>query len=216
MNAPRPRPRSRSASRCAEFRLLELACTMNGIGRDAPPKVDSRRAYAIAREVLGQLAKDLGFKRGKSMLSWTRPQGSQHLTFWFQVSPRGWDRYAGSQFTVEFQLSARPEVGTGSGSQRARLPELLTDAGREELRRRENTVISGLVRPPRSYVEWLGSGSVEVESSYLRQFESVDEPYARGDDIWFRYGSEQDVRDWCELIRATLPSAIDKFVAGSS
>lgn len=189
---------------------------MNTIGGGAPTKVDSRRVYAIAREVLGQLAKELGFRREKAMLSWTRPQGSQHLTFWFQVGRFGWDRYAGSQFTVEFQLSARPEVGSGSGPQRARLSELLTHAGRDEVLRRENTVIRRLVRPPRSYIEWLGSGSVEVESSYLREFESVDEPYAQGDDIWFRYGSEQDVRDWCEFIRATLPSAIDKFVAGSN
>ncbi len=186
------------------------------IGGEGPTKVDSRRVYSIAREVLGQLAKDLGFRREKTMLSWTRPQGSQHLTFWFQVSQSGWDRYAGSQFTVEFQLSARPEVGSGSGPQRARLPELVTDADREELRRRENIVISRLVRPPRSYIEWLSSASAEVESLYLRQFESVDEPYSQVNDIWFRYGSEQDVRDWCEFVRAMLPAVIDKFVAGSN
>ncbi|MFI5387166.1 MAG: hypothetical protein ACHQ50_13730 [Fimbriimonadales bacterium] len=182
------------------------------IGGDAPTKVDSRRVYAIAREIVGPLAKDLGFKREKAMLSWTRPHGSQHLTFWFQVSQFGWNQYAGSQFTVEFQLSARPKVA--SGMQRARLPTLLTDADREEARLRENAVISRLVRPPRSYVEWIGSASADVASSYLRQFEPVDEPYYTGKDIWFRYASEDDVRRWCEFIVAKLPSAIDKFVAG--
>ena len=181
----------------------------NGI--EAPTKVDSRRVYAIAREVVGQLAKDLGFRREKAMLSWTRPQGSQHLTFWFQVSQFGWDRYAGSQFTVEFQLSASPEVG--SSMERVRLPELLTDADREEVRRRENVVISGLVRPPRPYVEWLGSAYAGAASSYLRSFEPVREPYYPGKDIWFRYGSEADVRAWSDFIKAKLPWAIDKFVS---
>ena len=176
-----------------------------------PAKVDSRRVYTIAREVVGQLAKDLGFKRGKSMLSWTRPQGSQHLTFWFQVSQFGWARYTGSKFTIEFQLWTRPEVGPSL--QRARLPELLDDAEREELRQRQNLVIDRLVRPPRSYIEWLGSGSVDIESLLSRQFDLVDKPYGKGTDIWFRYASEDDVRAWCELIKAKLPSAIDKFIA---
>jgi hypothetical protein len=180
-------------------------------GSEAPAKVDSRRVYAIAREVVGHLAKDLGFKREKAMLSWTRPQGSQHLTFWFQVSQFGWNQYAGSQFTVELQLSATPQVG--SSMQRARLPELLTAADREEVRRQENAVISGLVHPPPSYVEWLGSAYAGAASSYLRSFETVQEPYYPGKDIWFRYASEDDVRAWCELIKAKLPWAIDKFVA---
>jgi hypothetical protein len=179
-----------------------------------PAKVDSRRVYTIAREVVGQLAKDLGFKRGKSMLSWTRPQGSQHLTFWFQVSQFGWARYTGSNFTVEFQLWTRPEVGPSL--QRARLPELLHDAEREELRQQQNLVIGRLVRPPRSYIEWLGSGSVDIESLLARQFDLVDKPYEKGTDIWFRYASEDDVRAWCEWIKAKLPSAIDKFVVIST
>lgn len=179
-----------------------------------PAKLDSRRVYAIAREVVGQLAKDLGFKRGNSMLSWTRPQGSQHLTFWFQVSQFGWARYTGSQFTVEFQLWTRPEVG--ASLQRARMPELLNDAEREELRQRQNLVISRLVRPPRSYIEWLASASIDIESLLARQFEQVDEPYEKGTDIWFRYASEDDVRAWCELIKAKLPSAIDKFIASGN
>jgi hypothetical protein len=137
-----------------------------------PAKVDSRRVYAIAREVVGPLAKDLGFKRGNSMLSWTRPQGSEHLTFWFQVSQFGWSRYTGSQFTVEFQLWTRPEVG--ASLQRARLPELLNAREREEVRQRQNLVIGRLVRPPQSYIEWLGSASIDVESLLSRQFEQVD------------------------------------------
>jgi hypothetical protein len=175
-----------------------------------PAKVDSRRVYAIAREVIGQLAKDLGFKRGTSMLSWTRSQGSQHLTFWFQVSQFGWARYTGSQFTVEFQLWTRPEVG--ASLQRARMPELLDDAEREELRQRQNLVIGRLVRPPRSYIEWLASASTDIESLLARQFEQVEEPYQKGTDIWFRYASEDDVREWCTFIKARLPSVIEKFL----
>lgn len=73
-------------------------------------------------------------------------------------------------------------------------------------------MISRLVLPPPSYVQWLGSASLEVASSYLRQFESVGEPYYQGKDIWFRYASEDDVLGWCEFIRAKLPSAIEKFL----
>ena len=184
------------------------------IGRQAESKVDSRRVYAIAREVLGPLAKELGFRREKAMLSWTRPYGPQHLTFWFQVSQHGWDTYAGSQFTIELQLSPNPEVGTGL--RRARLPTLLTDADREEVRRRENAVISRLVLPPPSYLQWLGSASLEVASSYLRQFEQVGEPYYPGKDIWFRYASEADVHAWCEFIKLKLPLAIEKFIASAA
>lgn len=162
------------------------------IGGEGPTKVDSRRVYAIARKVVGPLAKDLGFRREKTMLSWTRPQDSEHLTFWFQVSQHGWERYAGSQFTVELLLSPRPEVG--HGRQRARMAEPLTDADREELRRRQNAVIIRLVRPPRSYTEWLSSGSAELESLFLRQFEQVFQPYSQGEHLWFRYASEDDVR----------------------
>jgi hypothetical protein len=175
-----------------------------------PAKVDSRRVYVIAREAVGQLAKDLGFKRGTSMLSWTRPRGSQHLTFWFQVSQFGWARYTGSQFTVEFQLGTRPEVG--ASLQRARLPELLNDADRDELRQRQNFVISRLVRPPQSYIESMRSAYADIESLLSRQFEQVDKPYEKGTDIWFRYASEYDVREWCTFIKARLPSAIEKFL----
>jgi hypothetical protein len=179
-------------------------------GSQVPTKVDSRRVYAIAREVVGQLAKDLGFRRGKSMLSWTRPQGAQHLTFWFQVSQFGWDSYAGSRFTVEFQLWTRPEVG--ASLQRARLPELLNDADWDELRQRQNLVISRLVRPPRSYIESMRSASADIESLLSRQFEQADKAYEKGTDIWFRYASEDDVREWCTFIKARLPSAIEKFL----
>jgi hypothetical protein len=177
---------------------------------DAPIKVDSRRVYAIAREVVGQLAKDLGFRREKAMLSWTRSQGLQHLTFWFQVSQYGWDKYAGSQFTVELRLSPKPEVRTGPVH--ARLLTLVTDADREEVRRRQNAIISRLVRPPQSYVDWLGSASVDAALSYLTEFEPVGEPYYPGKDIWFRYASENDVLAWCEFVRAKLPSAIEQFL----
>jgi hypothetical protein len=128
------------------------------------------------------------------------------------VSQFGWARYTGSKFIVEFQLWTRPEVGPGL--QRARLPDLLSDAEREELRQRQNLVISRFVRPPRSYIEWLGSASADVESSLSRQFEQVAEPYANGTDIWFRYASEDDVRAWCQFVEEQLTSAVDRFVAG--
>jgi hypothetical protein len=41
-------------------------------------------------------------------------------------------------------------------------------------------------------------------------------PYEKGTDIWFRYASEDDVRAWCELIKAKLPSAIDRFITSGN
>lgn len=147
------------------------------------------------------------------MLSWTRPEGEIYLTFWFQVSQHGWDRYAGSQFIVELQLSSQPVVGTGL--RRSRLPTLLSESEREELRQRQNTVIGRLQSPPSAYVEMLSAGSLDTKSWYLNHFEAVNQPYYEGQDIWFRYASEDDVQAWCEFIKAKLPPAIDKFVAGS-
>ena len=175
----------------------------------APPKVDSRQVYAIAREIVGPLAKELGFRREKAMLSYTRPEGDLHLTFWFQVSQWGWDKYSGSEFVVEFQLS--PESVVGTGLHRARLAALLTESEREAVRERQNGVISRLRTPPASYIEALFSSLPDTKASYLDEFKPVTKAYYDGQDIWFRYGSEEDVREWCVFIKSKLPTAIDRF-----
>ena len=59
------------------------------------------------------------------MASWCKPYGDQFLVFWFQCSSDGWDPYAGSQFTVEFQIANRPVLGLGVN--RKRLALLLTE-----------------------------------------------------------------------------------------
>ena len=81
------------------------------------------------------------------MLSWWRPHGELCLVFWFQVSQHGWDPYAGSELTIEFQLSDEPIVGTSS-VRRERFGRLLHNSAREDLRQIQNRVIASLRRPP--------------------------------------------------------------------
>jgi hypothetical protein len=90
--------------------------------------------HRLARHELGPTLRGLGFKQTphNSVAAWVRAQGERWLIVWVQP----W-RSAGSsgtgEFTVELRLSTRPETG-GDGPRR-RLPKLLSDAEREELRR---------------------------------------------------------------------------------
>ena len=93
----------------------------------------STEAYRVLRTHLAPVFRDLGFKRAKGLLSWTRPHGERHLVVWCQVSQYGWNDYSGSQFTVEFQLSDEAVVGIFS-TRRERFPRMLDDNGREEIR----------------------------------------------------------------------------------
>ncbi len=143
------------------------------------------------------------------MLGWHKSADSGYLTFWLQVSQDGWGAYAGSKFTVEFQLSDRPEVGTGWVRQR--LFGLLTDPELEQATDLQNAVISKLERPPPEYYALhINEGVTEW---YLRKFEPVSELYTRGDDAWLRYTDEEDVRTWALFLLDVLPGAIDRFAS---
>ncbi len=170
----------------------------------------STEVYRTAREILAPWCKSGGFKRAKTvMLGWHRPTDGDYLTFWLQVSQDGWNAYAGSRFTVEFELSEEPVVGTGRIHQR--LFDLLTDC---ELRRAtdlQNAVIAKLERPPPEY-DVLHMGEAIAEW-YLGKFEPVREPYTRRDDTWLRYADADDGRTWALFILDVLPGAIDRFVS---
>src|SRR5207247_10335221 len=75
-------------------------------------ELKSTDVYKEIRRVIGPWAKKQGFTRTTSgMLGWKRPLGNEHLVFWFQCSQSGWDDYAGSKFTVEFQRSETDFIG---------------------------------------------------------------------------------------------------------
>jgi len=172
----------------------------------------SSEVYAILKQELDPLLKASGFKRAKSLLSWSRPHDGQHIVVWCQVSQDGWDDFAGSKFVVEFQRSGEPIVGAHP-ARRQRLASLLADGEREEIRRIQNAVISNLRRPapthPNLHI------SPEVTKSYLAKFELVREPYPERHDIWLRYAMAEHVHNWGRFVAEKLPGCVRELESWS-
>jgi hypothetical protein len=165
----------------------------------------STELYRLLRQELDPIMKAAGFKRAKAFLSWSRPHGDQHVVVWCQASRSGWDDLSGSQFVVEFQLSREPIVGAYP-SRRARIAELLDDRDREAARSLQNAVVSRLRRPSPSHPKL--HISPEVTKWYLARFVPVPEPYAEGQDIWFRYACAEDVLNWAKFIAERLGACV--------
>ena len=168
----------------------------------------STEVYRVSREVLAPWCKAQGFRRARSaLLGWYKSADDQYLAFWLRVSQEGWDPYAGSKFTVELQLSERPELGYGL--LRLRLLELLTDLELAEVWRMQNLVIAKLGKPPTDYRALHIDD--DVREWYLQKFEPVAESYTRSDDTWLRYADEEDVRMWAQFLLRSLPGAVERF-----
>jgi hypothetical protein len=171
--------------------------------------VKSTDVYRTAREILAPWFKAEGFKRTRGgMLGWYKPVGDQYLLVWLQLSTDGWDTYAGSEFTVEFQRSGRPVIG--EGLVRNRLVGLLTIAELEEARHRQNRVVSKLTKPPPDHDTLRIAPN--VAEWYCAKFQPVSEPYRRTDDVWLRYKDEEDVRMWAQFLLRVLPAARERFL----
>lgn len=170
----------------------------------------STEAYRVLRTHLAPVFQDAGFRRAKALLSWMRPQRGRFLVVWCQVSQSGWDDYAGSKFTVEFQLSDEAIVGAES-VRRRRLPNMLDDDGREEIRIIQNAVIASLQRPPANH-PLLHAGET-VRAYYLKGFHRIEQSYSERDDIWLRYGCEEHLVTWARLIIDHLHSCLTEAEA---
>lgn len=167
----------------------------------------STEVYRIARQVLAPWCKEHGFRRTKGgVRGWYKPIGEKFIVFWFQVSQDGWDEYAGSKFTVEFQISDEPVIGAGEPNQRWRLPKFLNEDELEAVRGMQDAVIAKLEKPSRSY--FIFQLADDVVSWYLAKFERVIEPYRRTDDIWLRYKDEEDVERWAVFVKGKLPGVV--------
>jgi len=173
----------------------------------------SSMVYAALKEHLAPVMQTANFKRAKTMLSWARPQQDKYLVIWCQVSRDGWDNYAGSQFTVEFQLSDEPIVGAHH-IRRQRFPKMLDGAGREEIRTIQNMVIASLPYPPAHHPTLHLSET--VRAWYLEKFRRIDHPYGDLDDIWLRYGREDHLATWAHFIIRKLPGCLDQAEAWAS
>ena len=170
----------------------------------------STEAYRVLRIHLAPIFQDAGFKRAKGLLSWMRPQRGRYLVVWCQVSQSGWDDYAGSQFTVEFQLSAEAITGANSVCRR-RFPKMLDDSGREGIRTIQNGVIASLQRPPATHPLLHAGEAIRVH--YLRGFQKIDQPYSERDDVWLRYGCEEHLVTWSRLIINQFPGFLTQAEA---
>jgi hypothetical protein len=165
----------------------------------------STEAYGTLRAHLAPVFQGAGFKRAKGLLSWARHQGGRYLVVWCQVSQFGWDDYAGSQFTVELQLSDEAVVGARH-VRRQRFPKMLDDSGREAIRAIQNQVIGSLQRPPANHP--LLDADERTRAVYLKSFHRIDEPYSEHDDIWLRYGSKEHLATWAGFIVCHLPACL--------
>ena len=161
--------------------------------------------YRTLREALAPFFRAGGFKRTSSLLGWSRPHDDNHVVVWCQVSQDGWDAFAGSKFTVEFQVSEEPVIGTPA-IRRCRLPRLLGDAGREEIRVLQNRVIASLARPPRGHPLLLLPEP--GRQRYLEKFKTIDRPYGPTDDIWLRYGRQEHIESWAAFVLRELPGCL--------
>jgi hypothetical protein len=167
----------------------------------------SSEVYAALKVQLAPVLQGFGFERAWAMLSWSRPQKEDYLVVWFQVSQDGWDSYAGSKFTLEFQLSKDPVVGASS-IRRQRFPRFLDANGREEARSLQNEVITSLLHPPPYHPLLRGSDSTRVH--YLDKFRIMEQPFREQDDIWLRYGAKEHVSNRGIVVARKLPDCLSQ------
>lgn len=172
----------------------------------------SNEVYRVLRAAIGPWAKAQGFGRAKSgMLAFVRPEPPGFLLFWCQCSQDGWDRYGGSKFTVEFQVSAVDEPGAGGANvKRRRLAALLSANDLERVRPIQNDVIRKLPPPDPEYVAAFPD---DVRSWYLAKFAPEVARYTAATDLWLRYHGEQDVKRWADFLAEVLPSAVVRMTA---
>jgi len=175
--------------------------------------MNSTEVYGVLKRELSPVLKPLGFKRGKSFLSWFRIHNGLCTVLWCQVSRDGWDDYAGSQFTVEFQRSSDSEAGSHS-KRRMRIAKLLSESQREHVWRIQGQVIASLRRPPSNHPTL--SVSPEVAKWYLAKFEKPSRRYDQGDDIWFRYANAEHVAVWATLLARLVPKCVGSIEEDSS
>lgn len=171
----------------------------------------SPQVYSLLRDQLGPTLKELGFKREKPMLSWSRHHADLYTVIWCQVSQDGFDPYAGSRFTVELQRSKEPILGM-KATARERFARLLTPETREEVRFIQNQVIASLSKPTvlPSHI------TAETSAWYLKKFDAQATPYTSQCDIWLRYAQPPHVDRWGALLAKLAPGMIQAIESTGS
>ena len=165
-----------------------------------------------ARERLGPTLAAWGFRRTPKATpaSWCRPEGDEWLVFWFQPSTSNGPESAGFRFTLEFLLGSKPEI-YGNGV-RKRFPTLLTDEGREHLRRLENQTIARLPPPDPALLSILDP---TTRAHVLKGWQPRSTPYGVDEDVWMRQINVVDVDALLNFILAELPGVLERFLAAA-
>jgi hypothetical protein len=169
----------------------------------------SDEVYKLLKSEVGPWFKAAGFKRAKNMLSWYRSHGEDFVVIWFQVSQDGWDEYAGSKFTMEFQKSSTAVVGAGRS--RKRISCFCSASEREAIRLIQNGIVRSLEIPPKSHFAF--HVSPQVTEWYKEKFLSESTPYQESHDIWFRYSKPDHVLSWGKYLVAKLPDCVSAVEA---
>ena len=171
-----------------------------------PPKAPEVRR--IARQVLDPALSGIGFQyRVRPQPRWTTKRGDATVTFRLLFSPWNYgDAPTGYEFTGELEVETTQPVAL------LRLFHGLSDAEREDFRRRQNLVIAKI---PVDEAE-LDALPPEWQADRLAQVAPRWAPYPRNVEVWFRYIDETDVRRWRQFIADVLPGCVELILQPAS
>lgn len=165
----------------------------------------STELYKIINSQIGVEVRKLSYKKTKSgMLGFYKKIGENYIVFWFQCSQDGFDKYAGSKFTVEFRIGYSNQIGH-SGIGGGRVAKYLSTKDLDEILIIQNGIISNLIEPSNNYLRILGDN---VENWYLQKFNKLSEALSNTSDIWFRCKTEEDVLKWTEFLKGRILNII--------
>ena len=169
--------------------------------------VRSTEARSVWRRALKPALTELKFRTGKyrgigGWSGWQRDAPPFREFFWIQINHYGFDRYFGGEFVVEFELS-NSERHT---SIRDRMWRLLDVTSRREVIRMNNRTIKGLPGPSGAMLQVL---PLDLKSTYLRMFETMDEEPKPDIDVWFRYATRADVEAWGEFLASHFTGLLE-------
>lgn len=181
---------------------------MTGIGTSP---MRAAELYRRARQVLDPVLRPLGFRRtpGVSAACWMRAEGDDWLVIVFQSSDTN-GSFPTFRFTLELSIGAWPMPFSGA---RARLPELLTPAERDQLWAMEHRTF---VRLPPPDPAWIADQPEGQRERLVSRYEPRTEPYPPTEDVWFHHADAVDVETVLAFIARVLPGAIERFLADAA
>jgi hypothetical protein len=168
----------------------------------------STEVYKEINKIISPNLKSNGFKKTKSgMLGFYKQLKENFLVIWFQCSQEGFDKYAGSKFIIEIQVSKTNQIGDISVV-RNRIPFFLNEKELDIIAKTEVEIKNKLRTPPASYFFGLGESTVKW---YLNKFNNTRKAYSKSSDIWFVYSDQADVVKWVSVVEPIITRIISDF-----